>query len=128
MVSLLLTVFILQVVIHLINTVGATTINELLWALYNKLPTPSSTAARNAALQKREVLRLKKEMNGISAQDDFARWAKIRRQHDKAVAEHDKSGTVCPYPLSCLQSHHQSDTRNLQHPPSKPPNPDSTTP
>ncbi|KAK5145069.1 hypothetical protein LTR04_001405 [Oleoguttula sp. CCFEE 6159] len=94
MVSLLLTVFILQVVIHLINTVGATTINELLWALYNKLPTPSFTAARNAALQKREVLRLKKEMNGISAQDDFARWAKIRRQHDKAVAEHDKSASA----------------------------------
>lgn len=32
-------------------------------------------------------------MNAISAQDDFARWAKIRRQHDKALEEHDRKGT-----------------------------------
>lgn len=42
---------------------------------------------------RKEVVRLKREMNAISAQDDFARWAKIRRQHDKALEEHDKKGT-----------------------------------
>jgi hypothetical protein len=31
MVSLLLTVFLLNVAIHLINTLGAATINELVW-------------------------------------------------------------------------------------------------
>lgn len=31
MVSLLLAVFLLNVVIHLINTLGAATINELVW-------------------------------------------------------------------------------------------------
>lgn len=36
---------------------------------------------------------MKREMNAVSAQDDFARWAKLRRQHDKAVAEYDKSCT-----------------------------------
>lgn len=39
---------------------------------------------------RREVVRLQRELNGISAQDDFAKWAKLRRQLDKAVAEHDK--------------------------------------
>jgi hypothetical protein len=39
---------------------------------------------------RREVLRLKRELAGVSAQDDFARWAKLRRQHDKAVADYDK--------------------------------------
>lgn len=29
-------------------------------------------------------------MNAVSAQDDFAKWAKLRRQHDKAEAELEK--------------------------------------
>jgi hypothetical protein len=39
-------------------------------------------------------VRLKREMAAISAQDDFARWAKLRRQHDKALEEHDKKGAL----------------------------------
>jgi hypothetical protein len=31
-------------------------------------------------------------MAAISAQDDFARWAKLQRQHDKAFEEHNKKG------------------------------------
>jgi hypothetical protein len=31
-------------------------------------------------------------MNNVSAQDEFTRWAKIRREHDKVLAEHDKKG------------------------------------
>ena len=42
---------------------------------------------------KREVLRLKRELNGVSAQDNFAKWAKLQRQYDKAVAEFEKIGT-----------------------------------
>jgi len=41
---------------------------------------------------RREVVRLKREMNAISAQDDFAKWAKIRREHDKVLEAHDKQG------------------------------------
>jgi hypothetical protein len=40
---------------------------------------------------------LKRELAGVSAQDDFARWAKLRRQHDKAVQEFEKIGMA---PLS----------------------------
>lgn len=42
---------------------------------------------------RREVVRLKREMNAVSAQDEFSKWAKLRRQHDKALEEHDKKGT-----------------------------------
>lgn len=45
---------------------------------------------------RREVVRLKREMSAVSAQDEFSKWAKIRRQHDKALAEHDKKGASCP--------------------------------
>ncbi|KAG9682457.1 protein get1, partial [Aureobasidium melanogenum] len=93
MVSLLLAVFLLNVVIHLINTLGAATINELLWVLYNKLPTPTAKDAQNSARLKKEVVRLKREMNAVSAQDEFARWAKLRRTHDKAVADYEKSSS-----------------------------------
>lgn len=36
---------------------------------------------------------MKREMNAVSAQDEFARWAKLRRTHDKAVADYEKSCT-----------------------------------
>ena len=40
-------------------------------------------------------------MNGVSAQDDFTKWAKLRRQHDKVVADYEKN--------SMLEvSHHRS--------------------
>jgi hypothetical protein len=32
-------------------------------------------------------------MTNTSAQDDFAKWAKLRRQHDKKKAEYDENGT-----------------------------------
>ena len=36
------------------------------------------------------MLRLKRELGSVSAQDQFSRWAKLRREHDKAVAELEK--------------------------------------
>ena len=38
-------------------------------------------------------MRLHREMTNTSAQDDFAKWAKLRRQHDKKKAEYDQTGT-----------------------------------
>ncbi|KAL8711613.1 MAG: hypothetical protein Q9220_004023 [cf. Caloplaca sp. 1 TL-2023] len=94
--SLLLVVFVLQLVIHLINTVGAKAINELLWTLYNELPTSTSTSFQKSSELRLEVLKLRKEMNATSSQDEFAKWAKLRRKYDKAVAEYDEQG-ISPY-------------------------------
>lgn len=88
--SLLLIVFLLQLSIHLVNTVGAPVINEFLWSLYNRLPTSTSADARSQVELRREVIRLKREMNAISSQDEFAKWAKLRRSHDKVVAQYDE--------------------------------------
>ncbi|KAF1928724.1 uncharacterized protein M421DRAFT_153509 [Didymella exigua CBS 183.55] len=88
--SLLLVVFILQFALHLINTVGASTIDELLWLVYNKLPTPTSSNARRCQALKEEVVRLKRELGNTSAQDNFGKWAKLDRQHNKAMAEFQK--------------------------------------
>ncbi|KAL1612312.1 GET complex subunit get1 [Paraconiothyrium brasiliense] len=109
--SLLLVMFVLQTVLHIINTVGANTINELvrdapppppqyeaglllmsiqLWILYNKLPTPTSSSAQRAEVLKREIVRLKRELATTSPQDNFSTWAKLDRQHNKATTEYQK--------------------------------------
>jgi len=85
--SLLLIVFLFQLLIHIINTVGAGAINSLLWLLYNKFPTPTSKAARDQAKLRREVFQLRQELNSTSSQDEFAKWARLRRQYDKLSAE-----------------------------------------
>jgi len=41
---------------------------------------------------RKEVVKLNREMTNTSAQDDFAKWAKLRRQHDKKKAEYDQNG------------------------------------
>ncbi|KAF1967633.1 protein get1 [Bimuria novae-zelandiae CBS 107.79] len=104
--SLLLVMFILQTVLHIINTVGASTINELLWILYNKLPTPTSSSAQRAQTLKREIIRLKRELATTSPQDNFSTWAKLDRQHNKATAEYQKLD-------ASLRTHQQTFTSTI---------------
>ena len=119
MISLLVTVFIIQLACHLVLTIGSKPINDLvclfafplplclyraslyrpltkrsqLWQLYSRLPFATTTDLSEQIRLRREVVRLKREMNAVSAQDEFSRWAKLRRQHDKALEEHDRKGT-----------------------------------
>lgn len=87
--SLLVLVFVLQLAIHLVNTFGAATINSLLWTLYNRFISPTETTPEQKAL-KAEFLRLRTELNATSSQDQFAKWAKLRRQHDKVLEQLEK--------------------------------------
>lgn len=61
--------------------------------LYNKFPTPTSSSVQQQRELRREIVRLKQELKATSAQDQFAKWAKLQRQHDKVVQEHDAKGT-----------------------------------
>jgi hypothetical protein len=90
--SLLLVTFLLQLTLHLINTIGTAPINEFLWAAYTTILPSSSESSSKITTLKREVVRLKRELAATSAQDDFAKWAKLRRQHDKAVTDYEKVG------------------------------------
>lgn len=89
MISLLLFIFLLQLVIYIINTVGASTIDNLLWILYLRSPFPISKDFRKNDQLKRDVVQLKREMNATSSQDEFAKWAKLRRRHDKAMEDYE---------------------------------------
>ncbi|KAJ9243781.1 hypothetical protein DTO169E5_2410 [Paecilomyces variotii] len=87
MLSLILIIFFVHLAIYLVNTIGAATIDSLLWIVYLKLPTATSRNAKEQARLKREVIQLKREMNATSSQDEFAKWAKLRRRHDKTMEE-----------------------------------------
>ncbi|KAE8145283.1 Protein get1 [Aspergillus avenaceus] len=90
MLSLIWTIFFVHVAIYVVNTIGASTIDSLLWILYIKLPTPLSKDAQDQNRLKREVVQLKRDMNNTSSQDEFAKWAKLRRRHDKAMDEYEQ--------------------------------------
>ncbi|KAJ3306983.1 GET complex subunit get1 [Kappamyces sp. JEL0829] len=53
---------------------------------------PSRTALE-LKRSRTELIRIKKELSAISAQDDFAKWARLRRQFDKVAKEHDELAT-----------------------------------
>lgn len=82
-------------------------IQTQLWTLYTKLPTPQSKDAESSTKLRNEVVRLHREMSATSAQDDFAKWARLRREHDKAKDKYDKQCTLNPFSLPKLvRSHH----------------------
>nr|XP_023907968.1 protein get1-like [Quercus suber] len=93
MVSVLLVVFVVQLSLHLLNSVGSQAVSDLLWYIYTKLPTPQSKDAATIASLRGEVVRLNREMRAVSAQDDFAKWARLRREHDKMKDKYDKAST-----------------------------------
>lgn len=79
-----------------------------LWTLINYLPiSTSKTAAEQRTLQA-EYLKVRNELNATSSQDQFAKWAKIRRQHDKLLEKLEASSTLpltklCSRPVSATQ-------------------------
>ncbi|KAL7274039.1 GET complex subunit get1 [Rhizina undulata] len=90
MISLLLLVVILSVITHLINTVGAQTLNELLWSLYTRLPTKTAKDVQTQKAFQRDVMKLRMELRSTSSQDEFAKWAKTKRTCDKKLQDLEK--------------------------------------
>lgn len=62
-----------------------------LWSLYNILPISPSRVdvAAQKALQ-REVVTSRAQLRATSSQDEFAKWAKLRRMLDKKIADLEK--------------------------------------
>ncbi|KAF4119428.1 tail-anchored protein insertion receptor [Geosmithia morbida] len=87
-------VFTIEVVSRLINAIGSTVINDFvrrvfpsspLWTLVNYLPISTSKSAAQQRKLQAEYLKVRAELNATSSQDEFAKWARIRRQHDKLL-------------------------------------------
>ncbi|ETS73423.1 Protein get1 [Pestalotiopsis fici W106-1] len=90
MATLLLVVFFVELAVHLVNTIGAASISNLLWTLYLMLPTETSKSAAKRRDVQTEYMKVRRDLNATSSQDEFAKWAKLRRQHDKLMEQLEK--------------------------------------
>ncbi|KAL1838971.1 hypothetical protein VTJ49DRAFT_2016 [Mycothermus thermophilus] len=88
--SLLVVIFAIELVVQLINTIGAATINNLIWRAYLALPTPLAKEFADQRKKQKEYLAVRHDLNATSGQDEFAKWAKLQRQHDKLLDELEK--------------------------------------
>ncbi|EME83946.1 uncharacterized protein MYCFIDRAFT_134708 [Pseudocercospora fijiensis CIRAD86] len=88
--SVILLIFVVQLLLNLISSIGAQAVNDIAWWFFTLLPSKQAKQDKENAKLKREVVKLKRELNAVSAQDDFAKWARLRRQHDKAKEKYEK--------------------------------------
>ncbi|KAF9526544.1 CHD5-like protein-domain-containing protein [Crepidotus variabilis] len=86
--SLLISIFFLVFLAQLVAWVGKTVLVDIAYGLYLRI-TRSPLAARQRAL-KTHILTTKAELMKTSAQDQFAKWAKLRRSVDKGLADLEK--------------------------------------
>ncbi|KAF8196557.1 CHD5-like protein-domain-containing protein [Pholiota molesta] len=86
--SILLTIFLLVFIGQLVTWVGKTVLLDLTYTTYLRV-TRSPLAARQRQL-KTELLRNKADLMKTSAQDQFAKWAKLRRSVDKGLGDLEK--------------------------------------
>ena len=69
-----------------ISLIGRAAISSLLYTIVFTYLLPNEQHKKQRAL-KREIIKNRTDLSNTSAQDDFAKWAKIRRKVDKQVAE-----------------------------------------
>ncbi|KAI3394284.1 hypothetical protein diail_2931 [Diaporthe ilicicola] len=93
MASLLVVVFVVELAVAVVNSIGAATINDLLWKLYIATPLGTSKQIRDQRELQQSYLKVRRDLNATSSQDEFAKWAKLRRQHDKMLEELEKMKT-----------------------------------
>ncbi|KAG5951826.1 hypothetical protein E4U53_002177 [Claviceps sorghi] len=89
MARVLITILAIELLAQFINAVGASHINDVLWTLFNYLPVSTSKAAAEQRRLQAEYLKIRRDLNATSSQDEFAKWAKLRRQHDKLLDQLD---------------------------------------
>jgi len=86
--DLLFTIFLLVFVTQLISWIGQSFLHDSACALYLRL-FHSSKVSKQRDL-KASILVSKQELMQTSSQDQFAKWAKLRRKVDKGLADLEK--------------------------------------
>lgn len=86
--SLILTAFLVVFVAQVVSWIGESVLSEYAYALYLRM-TKGSLVRKQSDL-KSDILKTKQELSRTSAQDQFAKWAKLRRSVDKNLSELEK--------------------------------------
>jgi len=89
--DLILTIFLLVFVTQLISWIGQSVLQDLAYAVYQRVISGTKVAEHHRL--KTSVLVTKKELLEVSAQDQFAKWARLRRKLDKEAADLEKMTT-----------------------------------
>src|SRR3569833_1339329 len=67
-----------------------------LWTILTAFPTQLSRDFAEQRKLQQEFLKCRRDLNATSSQDEFAKWAKLRRHHDKLLDQLEKKSTE-PY-------------------------------
>ncbi|KAI0254129.1 CHD5-like protein-domain-containing protein [Lactifluus subvellereus] len=86
--SLIITIVVLVFITELISWVGKSVLLQFAWTAYQGLFNRGATKRQREL--KSELWSKKAELLQTSAQDQFAKWAKLRRSVDKGLADLEK--------------------------------------
>ncbi|KAI0298513.1 CHD5-like protein-domain-containing protein [Russula brevipes] len=96
--SLIVTIFALVFITELISWIGKSVLLHLAWTAYQGIF--NRNALKRQRELKTEILSKKAELLQTSAQDQFAKWAKLRRSVDKGLADLEKLNSELSAPKS----------------------------
>lgn len=68
-----------------------------LWTLINYLAVSTSKSAGEQRKLQAEYLQVRGDLNATSSQDEFAKWARLRRQHDKLLDKLESTSMSCQF-------------------------------
>ncbi|KAI0305678.1 WRB/Get1 family [Multifurca ochricompacta] len=86
--SLIFTIFTLVFITELVSWIGKSILLHFAWTAYQGIF--NRNAVKRQRQLKTEILSKKAELLQTSAQDQFAKWAKLRRSIDKGLADLEK--------------------------------------
>ncbi|KAI8372370.1 WRB/Get1 family [Choanephora cucurbitarum] len=96
-----ITIFLLVLVTESILFLGYSYVTSLAYDLYVKITKDARFIKQQK--MKRDALKLKAELAQTSSQDEFAKWAKLRRKLDKSVADLEKLGSEITYSKTAFE-------------------------
>ncbi|KAK6910865.1 protein GET1 [Kwoniella mangroviensis CBS 8886] len=85
MANLALLIFLVVLLTQVVAWVGQTVLQDIAFSIYSRIAL--SKASKEQSILRKQILQDKAELGKTSSQDEFAKWAKIRRRLDKALAD-----------------------------------------
>ncbi|WWC71365.1 uncharacterized protein I206_105320 [Kwoniella pini CBS 10737] len=89
--NLALLIFLVVLLTQIVSWVGQTVLQEITFSIYSKIFL--SKASKEQSKLRKQVLKDKAELGSTSSQDEFAKWAKIRRRLDKGLSDLENLNT-----------------------------------
>ncbi|WFD44444.1 GET complex subunit get1 [Malassezia psittaci] len=86
-----LLIFLVSLVNQTITWFGKEKLQEVCYRFYSGIVNYSSS--RKLSALKKELFATRQQMNATSAQDEFSKWAKLRRKTDKLTGQVEEQST-----------------------------------